>query len=325
MKKSIFVMLVILLAVNVLVAQPAMEQSPINQVRQVQFAVMAGPTGFSSVGLTLNEGRISEEVQVDMQVFPSPNEVIARLASGELDFAALPTNVAANLYNRGVKIKLAAVIGNGMLSVLSSDGSITSETELLGKTIHVPGAGSTPDQMAQLLLKQAGLVAGKDVVLDYSVAAPAQLAQLTIANKVDLVMLPQPFVSMILNRSEQAREVVDIQDLYRRLSGFDTYPMSVLVVSEKFAKNHPRALAQVLSAYKESVAWVNSDPVAAGKAIEAANIMSSAMATPAIPYCNLVFVPSQQAKQEVNAYFSFLHSFNPASLGGSVPLSDFYL
>ncbi len=33
----------------------------------------------------------------------SPNEVIARLANGELDMAALPTNVAANLYNKGSK------------------------------------------------------------------------------------------------------------------------------------------------------------------------------------------------------------------------------
>jgi NitT/TauT family transport system substrate-binding protein len=42
--------------------------------------------------------------------------------------------VAANLYNKGVKVKLAAVIGNGMLSVLSSDGSASSVEDLLGKT-----------------------------------------------------------------------------------------------------------------------------------------------------------------------------------------------
>ena len=80
-------------------------------------------------------------------------------------------------------MKLAAVIGNGMLSVLSSDGSVQGVEDLLGKTVHVPGAGSTPDQMSQLLLAQAGLVAGSDVVLDYSIAAPAQLAQMVIAGK----------------------------------------------------------------------------------------------------------------------------------------------
>jgi NitT/TauT family transport system substrate-binding protein len=113
--------------------------------------------------------------------------------------------------------------------------------------------------------------------------------------------------------------------MYHQLSGFQSYPMSVLVVSQSFAKNHPLALAAVLKAYEESVAWVNADPKAAGQAIEAAGIMASAMATPAIPFCNLVFVPSQEAKADVQAYFSFLHGFNPASIGGTIPSDDLYL
>lgn len=286
---------------------------------------MAGPTGFSSVALNENGGRITEDIQIAMQVFPSPNEVVARLANGELDFACLPSNLAANIYNKGVKIKLAAVIGNGMLSVVSSDGSVQGVDDLLGKTVHVPGAGSTPpDQMAQLLLREAGLETGKDVILDYSVASPAQLAQLTIAGKISLVMLPQPFVSMILNGSKNAKEVVDVQTLYGELSGVANYPMSVMVVSEQFAKNHPEALEDILEAYEDSVAWVNAEPQAAGKAIEEAGIMKAALATPSIPFCNLVFVPSQEAKEEVQAYYRFLHSFSPAAIGGAVPSDNFF-
>ncbi len=324
MKRCLSVLFLVLVVLVAMGAQPVVEESAVAAL-DVQLAVMAGPTGFSSVGLAQNEGRISDELTIQMQVYPSPNEVIARLANGELDFACLPTNVAANLYNKGVKVKLAAVIGNGMLSVISSDGSVKGVEDLLGKTVHVPGAGSTPDQMAQLLLRQAGLVAGKDVVLDYSVAAPAQLAQLTIAGKVDLVMLPQPFVSLIFSKSAKACEVVDVQALYESLSGLENYPMTVLVVANQFAKNHPRALAQVLKAFEESVNWVNSDPQAAGKAIEAIGIMAAEMATPAIPSCNMVFVPSQEAKAEVQAYYTFLHSFSPASIGGSVPAEDLYL
>lgn len=324
MKRFVSIFCIVLIASFSLTAQ-AVAETPAASALNIQFGVMAGPTGFSSVALSLNEGRIADNLKVTMSVFPSPNEVIARLANGELDFASLPTNVAANLYNKGVKVKLAAVIGNGMLSVLSSDGSVASVQDLLGRTVHVPGAGSTPDQMSQLLLQKAGLVAGKDVILDYSVAAPAQLAQLVIAGKVSLAVLPQPFVSMILGRSPNAREVVDVQELYSQLSGVPTYPMSVLVVSESFAKNHPLALAVVLKAYEESVAWVNADPKAAGLAIEAAGIMASAMATPAIPSCNLVFVPSQEAKNEVQAYFIFLHGFSPASIGGTIPSEDLYL
>ncbi len=324
MKHRISIVFVALFALMAIGAQPVAE-TPLEEPLSVQFAVMAGPTGFSSVALNQNDGRISNEVQVALQVYPSPNEVVARLANGELDFACLPSNLAANIYNKGVNIQLAAVTGNGMLNVISSDGSVKGVSDLMGKTIHVPGAGSTPDQMAQLLLKEAGLVAGKDVVLDYSVASPAQLAQLTIAGKVSLVMLPEPFASMILRGSKRAQQVVDVQQLYSELAGVSNYPMTVLVVSESFAENHPRSLAQVLKAYEDSVAWVNADPQAAGVAIEEAGIMKAALAAPAIPSCNLVFVPSQEAKDEVQAYYTFLHAFSPASIGGAVPSEDLYL
>jgi len=324
MKRIVSVLVVLLFVLGTAGSQPVSETQA-GQPLDVHLAVMAGPTGFASVGLAQNGGLISDELKVNLQVFPSPNEVIARLANGELDFAALPSNLASTLYNRGLKIKLAAVTGNGMLSVLSSDGSVRGVQDLLGKTVHVPGAGSTPDQMSQLLLMQAGMEAGKDVVLDYSIAAPAQLAQMVIAGKVKLAMLPQPFVSMILGKSAKAAEVFDVQELYSSLSGVETYPMTVLVVSEAFLKNHPRATAMVLSSYEKSVAWVNANPKEAGKAIEEIGIMAAAMATPAIPSCNLVFVPSSEAKASVQAYYNFLYSYNPAAIGGSVPGDELYL
>src|SRR5690554_6503422 len=105
MKKSALVLAVVLMITVGLVAQQVKELNPVT----VRLGVMAGPTGFSSAGL--------DQENLEIEVFPSPNEVIARLANGELDMAALPTNIAANLANKGVEIRLAAVIGNGMLSL----------------------------------------------------------------------------------------------------------------------------------------------------------------------------------------------------------------
>lgn len=312
MKKYVLMLIAILVIAVGLFGQPIREADP----GTIRLGVMAGPTGFSSAGL--------DQPDVELQVFPSPNEVIARLANGELDMAALPTNVAANLYNKGVEIRLAAVIGNGMLSLISSKGGTDIE-DLYGATLHLPGAGSTPDQMARMLLAWAGLVEGKDIFFDYSVAAPAQLAQLLIAGKVDYALLPQPFVSMVLNRSAQATQLLDVQELYAELTGSPTYPMSVLVVSEKFASTYPASFRKVLSGYKDSVNWVNGNPDLAARKIEELGIMAKALAQSAIPHCNLVYVPASEAKSAVTFYFEQLHSLDPASIGGSVPGSGLYL
>jgi NitT/TauT family transport system substrate-binding protein len=325
MKKVLVSLAVALIALSVVSAQPMYEQRLSNEPVQANIAVMAGPTGFSSVALSFNEGKINDSVVANISVYPSPNEVIARLANGELDFACLPTNVAANMYNKGVKVKIAAVVGNGMLSVICSDGSVSDYSGLLGKTVNVPDVGSTPDQLSKLLMMKAGLENGKDLVLDYSVASPAQIAQMLIAGKISLAVMPQPFVSMVLAKNPKAKIVADIQALYAQVSGVENYPMSVFVVTDKFAEAHPVATQSVLDAYKASVTWVNANPAEAGQAIEKIGIMKAALATPAIPYCNLVYVPSKEAKAQVQAFFESLYAFSPASLGGSIPSDALYL
>ncbi len=320
-------LLVMLSMTGMLFAQASYEQRKAAAEGDVtvRMAVMQGPTGFSSIGLTRDGGAVSDNVTVELSVYPSPNEVIARLASGELDMAALPTNTAANLYNKGIAVKAAAVVGEGMLKVLSSDASIQEVSGLVGKTLAIPGANGTPDQMSQILIRAAGLEADKDIVLDYSVAAPAQLAQLVIGGKISTAILPEPFVTMVLNRNPNVRVVADVQMLWSEMVGKGNYPMSVLVVTDAFRAKHPYAWQQVISAYMDSVEWVNSAPAEAGAAIEAAGIMNAAMAVPAIPNCALVFRTAQDAKGDMQTYFKTLFDYSPNSIGGKLPDEAFYL
>ena len=177
----------------------------------INMAVMQGPSGFSSIGLNRNDGIIKDGVAVNLSVYPSPAEVIARLTNGEIDVAALPTNVAANLFNKGVPIRVAATVGEGMLMLLGTDYTLQNIEDLAGKTIHIPGAGSTPDQMARLLIQALGFDPETDVLLDYSIAAPAQLVQMLIAKKVEFALLPEPFVSVALTGEHNIRTLVDVK------------------------------------------------------------------------------------------------------------------
>lgn len=266
----------------------------------VRLGVMQGPTGFSSSMI----GDIAE-----ISVYPSPNEAVARLAKGELDMAALPANAAANIYNKGIGIKAVAVVGEGMLSVLGTDSS--------SSTLAVPGAGGTPDHMAQLLYGE--------YEADYSVTAPAQLAQLVIAQKAALAILPQPFVSMVLAQNPNVEVYHDVQEDWMALTGQAQYPMSILVVRSEYAQEHPLEVELMKDAYKGSVESILADPQKAGTKIEELGIMKAAMATPAIGHCALVFKDGKQAKDEVQAYFETLMDLAPEAIGGKLPDDGFWL
>jgi NitT/TauT family transport system substrate-binding protein len=327
MRKKIVLLVSLVLFIAVmptLVAQAAQEAIAADQV-VVDMAVMQGPSGFGTIGLNRNEGRLDDQTRIDLSVYPSPNEVIARLANGELDIAALPTNVAANLYAKGVPVKTAAVVGEGMLLFLTTDKTITELSDLQNRKISIPGSGSTPDQMTKILVSALGFDYESDVQLDYSIASPAQLAQMMIAGKLDLAVLPEPFVTMVLNANEQAVPLLDVQVLWSALTGTGNYPMTVIVVSDGFIAEHSDRLPLVMGAIKDSVEWVNANPGDAGVMIEEAGIMKAAMATPAIPRCNLVFRTATEGYDAMDTYLKVLHGFDYASVGGSVPDESFYL
>lgn len=330
MKKILSLFALVLLVVAPIFSQAVYESSENETVGldredsvTVNLAVMAGPTGFGSALLSENNGKVSDTLSVKTKVYSGPTEVIAQIAKGTEDIAALPSNLAAVLYNKGLKIKLAAVIGNGMLSVVSS--SIINPSNLVGEQIYIPGGpAATPNQLAKLILMDNGL-SEDDVTLEYGVTSAAQLSQLLIAEKAKTALLPEPFVTMVLSKNSNIKKIYNAQDGYKKATGVDNYPMTVLVVQDEFAQNHPAALKEFLLAYKESIAFVVSNPTEAGQLIEGIGIMKAAMATPAIPNCNLTYVSSQESKNEISNYFKMLYNFNPASIGGSLVPAEFYL
>ncbi len=306
-------------------ARAAQEVQRASEQVTVQMGVMQGPSGFSTIGMTRDNGRLDDRTVVDISVYPSPNEVIARLVNGDLDIAALPTNVAANLYAKGVGIKTTAVVGEGMLVFLTNDASIQEWVDLANRKISIPGAGSTPDQLTKILITALGYDYEQDVELDYSIASPAQLAQMLIAGKIPLAVLPEPFVTMTLNSSDNVIPLLDMQVVWDALTGAGNYPMTVIVVSDTFVETYAERLPVVMDAVRNSVEWVNANPEDAGALIEEAGIMKAAMAAPAIPRSNLVFRTAQEGQDAMDIYLQVLYGFDYASVGGSVPDASFYL
>ena len=303
MKKTLLTLLVILTILPCF----AQAVSEINTEEiTVKLGVMQGPTGFSSSAL----GDIAQ-----IEVYPSPNEAVAKLIKSELDMIALPANAAASLYNKGVGIKVVAIIGEGMLSVVGTESA--TNTTSTTTTLYVPGTGGTPDHMASLLYPE--------YEKEYSVTAPAQLAQLLIAGKVDLAILPEPFVTMVLSKNSNLKIISNVQERWTALTGQDNYPMSVLVVKDSFAQEHPSTVQEIKEAYKNSIETILSDPETAGARIEELGIMKAEMATPALANCALTFKDGSQAKKELLSYYTTLLSLAPDAIGSNLPDDGLWL
>ena len=255
----------------------------------------------------------------------APDILVSKLLSGEFDISALPTNLAATLYNKDAGYQLLAMNTWGVLYVVSTDTSITSWDDLKGRTINTFGLGATPDVVFRYLLSENNIDPDKDVTIDYSIPQ-IEIANAMIAGKVDTALLPEPLVTMVTTKNSDLKIVMDLQSEWKKIHGEDI-PMAQgsLVVKKEFAEKNPEIVAAFLNLYEESISWVNTSLEQAGVLVEKHNIgMPAKIAEKAIPRSNIRFMTAMDARQSVESYLEVLFNFSPQTVGGKIPDEGFY-
>jgi NitT/TauT family transport system substrate-binding protein len=291
---------------------------------EVRVAALKGPTGIGMAPLVTAQPSFGTGLHWSYAVLPSPLELVARVASREVDVAVLPANTAAKLYTDGPGYRMGAIVGWGVLYLVSRDTSVAAWSDLRGKEVLCVGKGASPDFVTRFLLAKSGLEADVDVRLNFSFAQE-QVAQLVIAGRADYAILPEPFVTQVLSRSPEVRIAIDLQAQWAAAAGTkQPYPISVVVVSPSLMQQSPEAVAAFLQAYADSIRWVNSHVAEAAAMVGKLDIMPEAVARAAIPRCNLDFVSGAAARAAMEAYLGVLNGFDATAVGSRLPDAGFY-
>jgi len=291
--------------------------------QKIQFAALKGPSGIGMIRLFDSAPQVAG-ASIQMVAVPSADLMAAKVISGEYDVAVLPVNMAAKLRSAGVPIVMAAIVGDGMVSFLTSDPSVKSLADLKGKEVYVAGQGATPDYLLQRLLVKAGMDPAKDLRLSYSLPYPEMAAALA-GGKIQYAVLPEPFATVALAANPSLKAPLDLGALWKGATGQASYPMTALVVSAKLAAEHPDAVKAILKAVSDSIAWVKANPADAGLLVEKNDMgLKAAVAAKAIPRSAYVYVPAPAAKPSVEALLGVFLELAPASVGGKLPDNAFY-
>jgi len=291
----------------------------------IRMGALKGPTAFGMIRMIDQMESLGENITFSYELAASPQDMVARISSGQVDIAAMPVTLAAKLYNKmGSKgYSLGAIVGDGVIYGLTTSPEDVTWESFRGGTINNIAQGSTPDYLTRYILNGRGLEADKDVAINFTYSHQ-QLAQMMAAGKVDNAILPEPLATMVLMKNPEARIFADLQKEWGELSGTGrNYPISLAVVSPQITDK--LILKKVFSAYKDSVEWAVNNPVEAAAAIEKHGIMPASMALKAIPRCNLNFKKPVDVKSDLVLFYEVLASFDSASIGGKLPDENFYL
>lgn len=300
---------------------PTPEAEPVH----ITVAALKGPTGIGMVKLFETPPDLGPNVTAEYTIINTPDVMVGKLMKGEVDIAALPLNVAAKLYNKGIPYQLGALTGNGMLYLLTTSKDINTFEDLKGTTVYNIGKGSTPDLMANYLFTQNGLIPQEDYILDYSFSHP-DLAKALMSGIVQTAILPEPFVTMVLMKYPDARIAIDFQKEWKKSTGTsEIYPMSCVVIKKELIETQGKAVEAYLKAYNESIGWVTQQTDEAAPAVEKHGFgMAPPVIKQAVNRINYEFIIGGKAKKRVEAFLGLFLETAPQAIGGALPDDGFY-
>ena len=205
--------------------------------------------------------------KIEFKLWNNPDELRAFILKKEVDFIALPTNVAANLYNKGIDLKLLNVSTWGILGLVSRDKNLKTTEDFKNKEIIVPFRADMPDIIFQALIKKANLNIKKDFKLTY-VATPIDAMQMLILRRADHALLAEPAISIALRKTGSFPVKLIAPDLYRSVDLqkdwgrlFEVEPKipqaGLAIIGE--TKGKEELITKILEEYEKAINWYKSN------------------------------------------------------------------
>ena len=301
-----------------------------------QQLVLAGPPSVVSYPLLhmIESGALADIAKETRFVsWTNPDQLRALALEGKTDFVAMPTNVAANLYNRGVALRLMDVSVWGMLWVVTRDPNLKTIADLKDQEVAVPFRADMPDIVFSFLATRAGLNPRKDLTVGY-LASPIDAMQWLVTRRVDHALLAEPAVSMALRKTHSFPLSIVAPELYRGLDLQAEWgrlmhtpsrlPQAGMVVMGPAV--HDKALAHRLeAAYAASYKWCIEHAQSCGAlAAKHMDMLTPQAATDAIQALPTYYASADQARPELEAFLQLLLERQPAAVGGKLPDDGFY-
>ena len=319
LKKALTLLLAVVLTLSLFACAPADDGEGV----KVRVAALSGATGLGMAKLMEDAAQGTAKNDYSFDVYDAPEVLLPEITSDKYDIAALPTNVAAKLYNNTKgKIQILALNTLGVLYMLEiGTSNVKSIADLRGKTIYTTGQGSTPEYMLKYVLEKNGLTVGTDVQIVFETTADGVV---THAAEGAVLMLPEPKVTAVKGQLGNVTVALNMTDEWNKVCS-TPLAQGCVVVNKEFAAKNPEAVAAFLEEYEASITYVRENAAAASLLVEKFKIIpKAALAEKAIPNSNLTFLAGKDMKAALVPLYQVLFNAQASSVGGALPADDFY-
>lgn len=316
MKKISTLILTIILVVNL---------TGCSLSKDVRVKTYNGLPAISICKLIKEEENIKSSYKTSYTIESNDKKLIESLNKKEVDIALVPTDMAAKVYNKNSSYQICASIGQGSYYLVTSDPEVRGfNSTLINKEIAIAGENSMTDNIVKAILKKNNIDETL-VKFKYTNTVPELVKTLTLG-EIYTGIVPETSLTSLLYKHSGLKILASTNDAYENTFDIsEGYPQFSVIVRKDFAKNNKEYVNKFLSKVKESIEFVNNNPLQAGAYGEELKIpIKPQILSKAIKRCNLKFIEIDKFKQNYEYFFDILYNYNNEAVGGTVPDESIY-
>lgn len=316
MKKISTLILTIILVVNL---------TGCSLSKDVRVKTYNGLPAISICKLIKEEENIKSSYKTSYTIESNENKLLESLNKKEVDIALVPTDMAAKVYNKNSSYQICASIGQGSYYLVTSDPEVTGfNSTLINKEIAIAGENSMTDNIVKAILKKNNIDETL-VKFKYTNTVPELVKTLTLG-EIYTGIVPETSLTSLLYKHSGLKILASTNDAYENTFDIsEGYPQFSVIVRKDFAKNNKEYVNKFLFKLKESIEFVNNNPLQAGAYGEELKIpIKPQILSKAIKRCNLKFIEIDKFKQNYEYFFDILYNYNNEAVGGTVPDESIY-
>lgn len=316
MKKISTLILTIILVVNL---------TGCSLSKDVRVKTYNGLPAISICKLIKEEENIKSSYKTSYTIESNDKKLVESLNKKQVDIALVPTDMAAKVYNKNSSYQIFASIGQGSYYLVTSDPEVRGfNSTLINKEIAIAGENSMTDNIVKAILKKNNIDETL-VKFKYTNTVPELVKTLTLG-EIYTGIVPETSLTSLLYKHSGLKILASTNDAYENTFDIsEGYPQFSVIVRKDFAKNNKEYVNKFLSKLKESIEFVNNNPLQAGAYGEELKIpIKPQILSKAIKRCNLKFIEIDKFKQNYEYFFDILYNYNNEAVGGTVPDESIY-
>lgn len=206
MKKIIITLLIVITFFIILGDNVVSEKREIKNDKKI--AKVYIPDGTPAIGMAkmVSSKESIKDFLMKYEIEGTPDTLVAEVMKENPDISIVPSNLAAQAYNKGLDYEIIGTVGFGSLYLISTEGEAKLE-DLKGKEVFGIGKGLTPDLVFKTILKEKNLI--DKINLSY-VGGGTEILPAVLSGKAKYAVVPEPALSTLMSKNKNIKIILNL-------------------------------------------------------------------------------------------------------------------